>query len=147
MASSAVELEKIIDRIRKGGIEDLVGFLSAAGMPTFQAPDPKYTQAERREWSIAFVTGWVTPDQIGWIERKGFRTPSDYFGPAGNKFMASVGMGSKDPERMFSAWRSTLERFADKTDAEIAEMKNEVSERYRNAEYEPRPRRRRRAKA
>lgn len=139
MSPNADALLEIMQKLRQGvSSDELTGFLSATDMPKMYAPDPNYTKAEAREWRIAFATGWIDPERSGWFERQEFRTPSEYFGPEGQRYMARFGMGSPNPEKMDRTWQATLERYREISDAELDTMERAAAEKH-NQPRKPTP--------
>ena len=125
MAPNAKELRAILNRLREG-VDDIEGFVSEHGLPTLQAPDPfdGLDDSENREWCIAILSG-MPMGQFEWVRRRDFRTPTEYYGPEGQRFMASIGLPLKDLD-IERRWEKTLARYDGKDLAEIKVMMNEV---------------------
>lgn len=120
MAPDAQELQKILSRLADS--EHPEGFLSAEGMVVLTAPDPQYTEAELREWIIAVeLERCIHPERVGWAERKGFRTPSEFFGPEGQRFMRNIGLPAKHDD-IFERWQKQLAKYDGKSSDELRAM-------------------------
>ncbi|MDA2928499.1 hypothetical protein MYX84_00900 [Acidobacteria bacterium AH-259-O06] len=111
MAPNAEELQRILEQLRTG-VDDIEGFCSAHGMPVFH--DTGYdslhglTDEEKREWAVYILEG--TWPEWEWVRQRSFRTPTEFYGPKGRRFMASIGCATKNPD-ILECWRKRLARY------------------------------------
>lgn len=124
MASTADELRQILQRCGEldvGTIDTmLAGFASTVEFMTIHAPDPfdALPEAAQREWIIAMIHG-IHPDRVSWCLRQDFATPTEWFSPEGQAYMARIGCGAKrDPE---PRWRETLQAHEGQSLAELGQ--------------------------